>query len=242
MSSMEKKEHPAGGAEETDTAGRVTGKKDHSVGPAEEADVAGSVSIWLSQSVAPGWLADARAEVEVGKELAATLEEGEWSGPLTRSLHREIVLAVCFSEAFLLEYLRDFIFIHAPGKKDWTGLVSFVKSRRDGDGKLIWKQGIQVRWKETVKALQGEGKLKQGPVFESQTWEIFRSEVLRYRNNIVHSTISLPVSPGKQEEPSPRTLAERGPGWATGVVVDLAWELHELNSNDLDPPTYIRAE
>lgn len=203
------------------------------------------VSIWLSQTVAPEWLADARDEAERGRELEAELE-GEWTEDVqtahTRSLHREIVFAVCFAEAFLLEYLRDHVFVRGPGKGHREALRRFLDEAKDPDGRRIWGRrgmGIRDRWKETVRLLQQEGRLEEGGL-EGQAWETFQKEVAPYRNGIVHASISVPTPGGEEsQEPTPSTLSELGSGSGTEVVVELARELHELNPRGMDPPEYL---
>lgn len=228
----------------------------------------GKTKVWLSQTTAPDWLADSRAEAERGQELAAELDQEhskEVQQALVRSLHREIVFAVCFAEAFLLEYLRNYVFIHREGKGHREALVAFVERKRDDRdiprwkvvlaalfpfierekddrGIPIWERlGIRRRWKWAVKTLQEEGKLRDEPAFEGQAWQQFQEELAPFRNGIVHAKISRPTRGGTEEiaEPTPASLFDRGPGWATSVVVELGWNLHALNPRNLDAPDYL---
>lgn len=204
-----------------------------------------SVTAWLSQTSAPHWLEDARAEVERGQEFAEELEEEHSPATqqaLVRTLHREIVFAVWFAEAFLLEYLRDYVFIHRPGKGHREALVAFVEREIDDQGRPLWERlGIRRRWKWAVKTLQEEGKLRDEPAFKGQAWQRFQVDLAPFRNGIVHAKISRPVRSGTEEsaEPTPATLFDRGPGWATCVVTELARALHELNPRDTEPPEYL---
>lgn len=205
-----------------------------------------TATAWLSQTSAPHWLEDACAEVERGQELAEELEEEHSPATqkaLVRSLHREIVFAVCFTEAFLLEYLRDYVFIHRPGKGHREALVAFVEREKDDRGVPRWERlGIRRRWKWAIKTLQEEGRLRDDPAFEGQAWQRFQEDLAPFRNGIVHAKISRPVRGGMEEtaEPSPATLFDRGPGWATSVVTELARDLHILNPRDMNAPSYLR--
>lgn len=223
------------------------GAKDQTIGaPVAEVVVkVPDVTVWLSQTSAPAWLEDARAEAERGQELAEELDQEHSPATqqaLVRSLHREIVFAVCFAEAFLLEYLRDYVFIHRPGKGHREALVAFVEREKDDRGIPLWERlGIRDRWKWAVETLQDEGKIRAEPAFEGQAWQEFQEDLAPFRNGIVHAKISRPIRGGTEEStgPTPATLFDRGPGWATSVVTELARDLHELNPRDMDPPEYL---
>lgn len=205
------------------------------------------VTAWLSQTSAPQWLEDARTEAERGQELAEELEERHLPAirqALVRFLHREIVFAVCFAEAFLLEYLRDYVFIHRPGKGHREALVAFVEREKDDQSRPLWERlGIRRRWKWAVKTLQEEGKLRDEAAFEGQAWQRFQEDLAPFRNGIVHAKLSRPVRGGTEEsaEPTPATLFDRGPTWATSIVTELARDLHELNLRDMEPPELLQA-
>lgn len=207
-----------------------------------------AATVWLSQTSAPQWLNDARTEAEQGEKLQSDLDEEHsktTQQELVRSLHREIVFAVCFAEAFLLEYLRDYIFIHRPGKGHREALVQFVEREKDARGIPRWERsGIRKRWKWAVKTLQEEGKLEDQPAFEGQAWQAFQEELAPFRNGIVHASISRPTRASEEDaaEPSPGDLLDLGPGWATSIVTELAHNLHGLNPREVDPPQYLALE
>lgn len=200
-----------------------------------------SATVWKSQTFAPDWLEDAETEASKAADLLERAEEAEDGAELyqasTRALHREIVFSVCFAEAFLLEYLRDYVFASGPKNRDFDALNSFLRREE-----LDWdRTGIKDRWRNTVRLLQDEGLLEEGKMLGGQTYQVFKTEVVEYRDVLLHSRISQPIQAQVgAPEPTPRTLREHGPGWSSGVVKTLARQLHELNPRDRDMPDFLR--
>jgi len=83
-------------------------------------------------------------------------------------------------------------------------------------------RGIRDRWKEVLKKLCQDGKIKAIPDFgQDPVWEEFRKLVF-YRNGLIHAKASRPATSTQKSEdkplPSPEDLDRLPAGWAVKTV------------------------
>ena len=125
---------------------------------------AGSTTFWLHATFAPGWFADATREAEA-------------SGPDAR--RREILLAVCFVESYLLEWVRDDVLNHK-----YRDLDQYPPSD--------YEKGIKHRWKKVTKMLCADGRIAAHPDYNrSVAWHAF-IQLVGFRNGLVHGRTGRP--------------------------------------------------
>ena len=166
-------------------------------------------TLWLTYTFAPEWLQDAREEIKDFNSAAR---------------RRELVFAVSFIEAYLIEWVRDSVL-----NRDFRQLSDcFPKDA---------KVGIRDKWKNVLKTLKRDGLLKEIPNFsDNQVWREF-CLVVRYRNGVVHGASSRPetsdLEEGLKPEPSKGDLNNIQPGWATEKCVDLVKQLHQVTGTQL---------
>ena len=128
------------------------------------------VLIWSAGSFAHEWFNDALKEAREGRDR--------------NSRRREIVFAVCFTESYLFEWVRDEI-------SRLVGL-SIDELRRyfpDGD-----RRGIRERWKDVLKDLYKDKRIKEVPSFDPRVnphWNLF-VDLVGYRDGLVHASASRP--------------------------------------------------
>jgi hypothetical protein len=164
---------------------------------------------WISLTFAPAWYTDAIEQTKLPKSRD--------------SLRREIIFAVCATESYLYEWVRDEVLKHDYPKQE--------KYFPPGD-----RSGITKRWKEVVRQLAADNYIPRVQNFVTNIWTDFRKLAL-LRNGLVHGLASRPeelpdpnhpaIQPkDAQPLPSPTELDQLVPGWPTRVVHDLLADLH----------------
>ena len=183
------------------------------------------VQRWTAASFAAEWFNDALKEAREGRDR--------------NSRRREIVFAVCFIESYLFEWVRDEI-------SRLVGL-SIDELRRyfpDGD-----RRGIRERWKDVLKDLYKDKRIKEVPSFDPRVnphWNLF-VDLVGYRDGLVHASASRPEididsqsttpAPPPSPIPSPTDLDQLPAGWAVRVVVTVVRQLHQAVGTN--PPAWL---
>ncbi len=171
------------------------------------------VLIWSAGSFAHEWFNDALKEAREGRDR--------------NSRRREIVFAVCFTESYLFEWVRDEI----PGLRIDELSESFPDQNR---------RGIRERWKEVIKALQVKNRIRQVPSFEGSYWPAF-VRLIDYRDGLVHAGASRPEIDAqrtiRRPLPSLTDLDQLAAGWAVQVVVTVVKQLHQAVGTN--PPAWL---
>ncbi len=134
------------------------------------------------------------------------------------AMRREIAFAVCFAESYLYEFVPGHLF---SGR--YEALFKYVPSDD--------RRGIRDRWKEVLRNLHRDGKLKAIPDFSRErSWSEF-SKLITYRDGLVRAKVSRPATSGQRDEekplPAPEDLDRLPAGWAVTTVVELAQSLHD---------------
>jgi hypothetical protein len=168
-----------------------------SADPGAYAHTGGNAELWKFGTYAPSWFADAQREASLAEEQARL---------------REIIFAVCAVESYLFEWVRDSVL----NGEFWLLMHYFpVKQRR---------LGIVERWKEVINHLHKDGIITGKPTYGEQYWKEF-TDLVDFRNGLVHGLTSRPDTEGLQEaekpEPTQEQLAQKTSGWAVKVVVNL---------------------
>ena len=167
----------------------------------------GEPTIWLKYSFGREWFQDALREATVGRDHNAR--------------RRELIFAVCFAEAYLVEWVRDDILKGALNK-----LSEYFPPGA--------KRSAEDKWKEVPSALLGAGLIPASPNWgegeAQQAWEEWL-KLVRYRNGLIHARSSRPeTDPQPNAEapyPSKSDLDKLPGGWPTKVVVNLVQLLHK---------------
>jgi len=162
-------------------------------------------------------LKDALNEIEI--------EDGQ------NSRRREILFAVCFSESYIIEWVRDEIF--AGNIKGFV--EKFASGRKFGGAYQIWTVILEKLKKE--KLIPETVDLTAEPC-----WTEFRN-LRYYRNELVHGAASLPegntLNYGKERLLPPSELSKLKPCWAIGVTIELVKCLHKAVGTS--PPEWLCA-
>jgi len=161
-------------------------------------------TVWLTYSFAPEWFHDALREAQTGHDHD--------------SRRREILFAVCFAESYLFECVRDEVL-----KRDYDGLLEYFPVPHKG-------RGVRRRWKEVLKQLLENGKIREAPDLggrHEQEWK----RLVDYRDGLVHARASRPQTTARPNErmpvPSKTDLDRLAAGWALRIVIDRVRRLHE---------------
>lgn len=164
----------------------------------------GTPTIWLTYSFAPEWFRDALNEAQTGQDH--------------HSRRREIVFATCFVESYLFEWVRDEIL-----NREFDELAKYF---RDEDRRL----STTDRWKEAIKRLYKNNRIKNVPNFGDSWWQDVQI-LVKYRNGLVHAGASRPETDSLEDDKKPlpsKTLLDQLPaGWAVRIVIELIRRLHE---------------
>lgn len=84
------------------------------------------------------------------------------------------------------------------------------------------------------------GSIPGKPNYSEQYWKEF-TELIDFRNGLVHGRASRPdtegLSDAEKPEPTSEQLAQIGPGWAVKVAADVIKKLHEAVGTP--PPAWI---
>lgn len=160
--------------------------------------------MWIKANLAQLWFVDALQEAHAG--------EGR------HALRREIVFAVCFAETCLHEFVRD-----AALNRNYAALPNYFPSRA--------RRGIRERWKNVLKTLHQNGRLKAVPDFDlDPSWSQFL-KLVDCRDGLVHAKASRPATPTQTDKekplPSPEDLDGLPAGWAVKIVIELVRSLHQ---------------
>ena len=119
------------------------------------------------------------------------------------------------AECGLFEWVRDQVLEH-----NYYRLETYFDPEK-------WK-GVLEKWKDVPKDLQVAGLIDGVPDLSGRTWREF-TDLVGYRNGLVHGGASRPISPGLPQNSLPMpdiaTLDSLPPGWALGVVRKLLDEL-----------------
>jgi hypothetical protein len=173
-----------------------------------------TTKLWITASFSKAWFDDALHAAQEGQSRD--------------NKRKEIVFAVCFTESYLYEFVRDHIL-----KGQYDKLIKFfpVDDRR----------GIRERWKEVLRKLNGENLIKAISDFGADpSWQPF-IELVNYRDGLIHAKASRTVKPVQNDDekpiPSPQDLQNLESGWAVKTVVELVRSLHR--HADIPPPTWL---
>ncbi|MGH7136739.1 MAG: hypothetical protein ACREHD_13435 [Pirellulales bacterium] len=175
----------------------------------------GSLTVWIAYSFARDWFADALHEAQTGND--------------DHSRRREIIFAVCFAEAYLVEWVRDDVL-----NRDFARLSDFFPR-----GETL---GPTEKWKRVVKSLRNEGLITAVPDFGRTFWDEF-TKLVKMRNGLIHARSSRPETKGQlsHEKPLPSMgdLDKLPAGWAARVAVEPVKELHAATATRL--PDWVAA-
>ena len=140
---------------------------------------------------------------------------------------REILLAACFAETYLFEWVRDEVLQHkiGPGPDHHKNLLKYFPVGK--------KRGAYDKWREIPRQLADDGYILGCPDLGNCPWWIDFCTLLNYRDGLIHASASRPeVSsipcPNPQAAPVPNlgVLEDMSPGWPLGVVVTLVREFN----------------
>src|ERR1700730_15970831 len=96
---------------------------------------------------------------------------------------REIIFAVCTTESYFFEWVRDILLRNYPTEF----LIQLRKYFPENSMKPITE-----KWKDVPKELCRLGLIKGTPDLGGQTWQTFREKVYKYRNALIHAAVSWP--------------------------------------------------
>jgi hypothetical protein len=171
------------------------------------------VELWKYGTFAPAWFADAKQQI---------------TGSDDNARPREIIFAVCAIESYLFEWVRN------EALKGEFKLLAHYFPVDQGF------MGITKRWKQVINHLFEDGTIPGKPNFGEQYWKEF-TELVDFRNGLVHGGASRPDSDGVAEaerpEPTMEQLTQCAPGWAVRVVADVIKKLH--GAVGTSPPEWI---
>lgn len=133
---------------------------------------------------------------------------------------RQIVFGGAFLETYLYEWVRDSVLVDASSGK-WDRLDALFP--------LNDRRSVVVRWKETPRTLVQEGDIRRSPDLGGAVWQEV-TDVLEFRNGLVHGTSSRPVGSGVPDEQISRAsfdrLASLDPAWVPNVLCGVVDLLH----------------
>lgn len=160
------------------------------------------VELWKYGTFAPAWFADAKQQITLSDDNARP---------------REIIFAVCAIESYLYEWVRN------QALKGELKLLPHYFPVDQGFS------GITKRWKQVINHLYEDGTITGKPNFREQYWKEF-TDLVDFRNGLVHGGASRPDSDGVAEaerpEPTMEQLNQCAPGWPVKVVADVIKKLH----------------
>lgn len=163
-----------------------------------------NVDLWTCRSFAPDWFNDA-------------LQETKRSDQDIGTRRREILFSVALAEAYIVEWVRDEIFPE--------DLIKLKEYFIPGD-----RTPVSDKWKDIPKRLARERHIPRSPDISLSYWHEW-TELVRYRNGLIHASASRPESArltgNENPFPSANLLAELQSGWAIRTVIELITKLHE---------------
>jgi hypothetical protein len=146
---------------------------------------------------APEWFADAVREA--------------LGGPGLHARRREILFAVCFAEAYIVEWaLHDVL-----GGDMHKFQMYFPHGRR--------RRSAIDKWREVPDELFRDGLIAKAPKRRAAYWQRFQ-ELSEERDRLVHAVFSRPEESAAQFRAK---LDHMPPGWAIRTAVNLVLNLHE---------------
>ncbi len=180
--------------------------------------ISGQGTVWSNHLFAPEWFEDAT-------------EQSRWTGSQAR--RREIVFALAAAESYLFEWVLDEVLSLTPAR--FEEINKYFEPNQT--------QFVRPRFQAVTQRLRDDRKLAKCPNFSTgnPVWVEF-VRLVDFRNGLVHGRASRPRVVGQDEKkeafPSKTDLDQLSPGWAVGVVVDMAAELHD--SAGTDPPGWLK--
>lgn len=176
------------------------------------------VTVWLSENFAPQWYQDAMTEAREGKDYG--------------SRRREILFSACFAETYLFEWTRQ---LPAVGVRK---ILEYFPPKPRFHEDPRYKRGPKRNWKELLKELYDEEKIKVKPKLDLSQL----GQLMKYRNGLVHALASRPATHNQpnNEKPIPlrNELEKMAPGWAIKIVNKLVRDFHD--QLDTEVPDYIK--
>ena len=156
-------------------------------------------TLWLTYPFAREWFDDALHEARTGHDH--------------HSRRREIVFAVCFAEAYLVEWV-------------WKEILNYDLDRFAKHIRREERLGLTRLWRATLHRLLCDKLIPAMPELEGdhgKEWKL----LLDYRNGLVHSLASSPHKAKGKRPVSKTELDDLCAGWALRVVIDRVRRLHE---------------
>lgn len=129
---------------------------------------------------------------------------------------REILFAVCFAEAYIVEWALHDVF-HGDLRKFQ---VYFPHGRR--------RRSAIDKWREVPDEMFRDGVISKAPKRRAAYWQRFQ-ELSEERDLLVHAVVSRPEDASHEAR---TRLAELNGGWAIRTAVDLVRNLHETLGTD----------
>lgn len=145
---------------------------------------------------APEWFADAAREAT--------------HGDTPHARRREILFAVCFAEAYIVEWALHEVF-HGDMQQFQR---YFPEGRR--------RRSAIDKWREVPDEMHRDGVIPKAPKRRAAYWQRFQ-ELSEERDRLVHAVVSRPEDTSHEAR---EKLAEVPPGWAIRIAVDLVRNLH----------------
>jgi hypothetical protein len=125
------------------------------------------------------------------------------------------LFAIAAAECGLFEWVRDQVLEH-----NYNKLETYFDPQKP--------KSIQDKWRDVPKDLRAAGLIAGVPDLSGRTWSDF-TDLVDYRNGLVHGGASRPTSAGLPQKSLPMpdiaTLDSLPPGWALGIVRKLLDEL-----------------
>ena len=186
----------------------------------EQVQVIESIRLTITADFAPRWFEDALREA---------------NQPGFDARRREILFAVCCTESYLFEWVRDEVL-----ERNDTEVQRYLPD--------LHKEGIKKRWKKIPKKLKEDKptKVPNVPDYRPGTtggdiWQRFL-QLVDFRDGLVHAKASRFETANQKEEEKPvpplADLDKMPPGDPTKVVVDLIELLHQ--SVGTPPPGWLK--
>lgn len=162
------------GGEGKATAGSMTASVSLALSGGVVMAVAGSLEGWATYSFAPEWFREAS-------------EAGQSAGSGSR--RHEIIFAVCATEAYLFEWVRDEVL-----SRDFAAISAYFPASD--------RSGILDRMKKVTKDLKSRGKISTVPSWGTVVWKDFY-RLVKLRDGIVHANSSRPDNSERPDDERP---------------------------------------
>ena len=151
--------------------------------------VVGDAHWWNASTYSEEWYKDALKEAKMSNDQGAR--------------RREIIFAVCFAEAYLVEWVRDDIF-----PKDLAKFNRYFPPDT--------RRGVFQKWKSIPKKLKRAGIINSVPNRNDTYWNDWK-KLVDYRNGLVHARSSRPESSRGNEPIKKNRLLEVLLRWKTKI-------------------------